>query len=214
MSDGFLAIWSDIGPEHETDYLHWMTREHALERLSIPGFLGMRMFRMLGVVERRYFILYELENAAVVGTPDYLARLNQPSDWTRRIMPNVSNFVRGGGRVHEISGTGHGGFLGVLPFGAGAIADAEYLAARITKDDRIVSGSVLVTDHGQTAIPTREKGMRAGDRSFDGLLLMEGLDLAAVNAALASLPAALAGAAVAPGPAAYETIFALDRRSL
>jgi len=35
---GFLAIWSDVPAEQETDDLHWMTREHAQERLAIPGF--------------------------------------------------------------------------------------------------------------------------------------------------------------------------------
>ena len=82
MSDGFLAIWSDIDPAAETDYLHWMSREHAIERVSIPGFLSVRLFRALDVDARRYFILYELENAGVVGGPDYLARLNQPTPWS------------------------------------------------------------------------------------------------------------------------------------
>jgi hypothetical protein len=35
---GFLAISSDVPAEQETDYLHGMTREHAQERLAIPGF--------------------------------------------------------------------------------------------------------------------------------------------------------------------------------
>ena len=39
MGEGFLAIWSDISQENETDYLHWFSREHAIERLSVPGFL-------------------------------------------------------------------------------------------------------------------------------------------------------------------------------
>jgi hypothetical protein len=70
MGDGFLAIWSDIDPAAETDYLHWMTREHAIERVSIKGFLAMRMFRALDVNARRYFILYDLESAGVVGGAD------------------------------------------------------------------------------------------------------------------------------------------------
>ena len=214
MGDGFLAIWSDIGPEHETDYLHWMTREHAIERVSLPGFLAMRMFRTVGIEVLRYFILYELENAGVVGTPDYLARLNQPTAWTQRIMPKVSNFVRGGGRVEEISRAAQGGFLAVLPLGAAGIADAKRAVPAVTKADRIAAARLLVTDHGQTSIQTREKGMRAGDSSFDALLLIEGLDAAAVRGAIAGLAAPLLAAAMPPGPAVYETIFALDRRSL
>jgi hypothetical protein len=68
---------------------------------------------------------------------------------------------------------------------------------------------VLATDHAQTSIQTREKGMRAGDRSFDGLLVIEGLDVPAVRAAVEQ---------VAPGGsgdrAVYTTIFALNRRAL
>ena len=43
--NGFLAIWSDLAPEDETDWVHWMTREHSSERVRIEGFLGCRIFR-------------------------------------------------------------------------------------------------------------------------------------------------------------------------
>jgi len=42
---GFLAIWSDLLPEDETDWVHWMTREHAIERVRIEGFLACRISR-------------------------------------------------------------------------------------------------------------------------------------------------------------------------
>jgi hypothetical protein len=29
---GYLAIWSDLAPQNETDWAHWITREHAAER--------------------------------------------------------------------------------------------------------------------------------------------------------------------------------------
>jgi hypothetical protein len=59
---GFLAIWSDIDPADETEYLHWLTREHAAERVGLPGFLGVRVFRARLPERRRYFILYRLED--------------------------------------------------------------------------------------------------------------------------------------------------------
>src|SRR3954452_7470960 len=108
VDSGFLAIWSDIDAAAETDYLHWMSREHAIERVSIPGFLAMRMFRALDVDARRYFILYELEHGGVVSGPDYLARLNQPTPWSQRIMPQLGNFARGGGHVAAAFGTVRG----------------------------------------------------------------------------------------------------------
>ena len=116
---GFLAIWSDIAPEHETDYLHWLTREHTAERVSIPGFQGVRVFRAASDGFRRYFILYELESAIVVGSPAYLARLNAPTAWSTRIMPQLGGFRRGGGSLGRRCGAGAGGVIAV------AIVDGE-----------------------------------------------------------------------------------------
>ncbi|WP_247468249.1 hypothetical protein [Bradyrhizobium sp. 137] len=58
---GFLAIWSDIASEDLTDYRHWLTREHTMERVTTRGFLACRVFRALRADMNRFFILYELE---------------------------------------------------------------------------------------------------------------------------------------------------------
>jgi hypothetical protein len=196
----------------ETDYLHWMTREHAIERVSIPGFLGMRMFRALQDDVRRYFILYELETPDVVGGAAYLARLNNPTLWSQRIMPQLQNFIRGGGSVAAASGAGLGGFVTAQPFEDIAALDGTELVTALAREERISSARLLATDHAQTAIKTREKDMRTRDSSFDGLLLIEGLDEAAVKAAASNLAA---GAPKRNAPASiYITIFALDRRLL
>lgn len=50
--------------------------------------------------------------------------------------------------------------------------------------DRIIAARLLLTDVAQTSIKTREKGMRNNDGSFAALLLIEGLDEAAVRDAL------------------------------
>jgi len=204
---GFLAIWSDIDPAAETDYLHWMTREHARERLGIPGFLSMRMFRALGRVERRFFILYELANASVVDSAEYLARLNHPSAWSRRMMPQLRNFVRGGGRVAAAFGSGRGGLVSASRLDAGAVPANAEIAAAIAAHDRISSVRVLVTDDGRTAVQTLEKGMRTEDRSFEGLLLVEGLEDAAIRAAIG----ASTQAGHASEPTIYQTVFSLDQ---
>ncbi len=36
--DGLLAIWSTVASEFETDYLHWLTREHVLNVLELMAF--------------------------------------------------------------------------------------------------------------------------------------------------------------------------------
>src|SRR3954463_14624178 len=106
---GYLAIWSDLAPQDETDWTHWITREHAAERVGIEGFLACRIFRALGTTANRYFILYELTNLEIVGSPQYLARLNAPTPWSQRIMPRGQTFGVGGGRGMASAGIVQGG---------------------------------------------------------------------------------------------------------
>jgi hypothetical protein len=181
---GYLAIWSDLAPLDETDWMHWITREHAAERVGIEGFLACRIFRALGTAHNRYFILYELENPETVGSPQYLARLNEPTPWSQRIMPRLQNFARGGGRVVASAGIGQAGVLAVLLLDGKPEWDAAALTSELSRFDRIAAARVLLTDQAQTSIETREKGMRENDGSFAGLLLIEGLDEAAVKNAL------------------------------
>jgi hypothetical protein len=181
---GFLAIWSDLAPEDETDWVHWMTREHSSERVGIEGFLGCRIYRALGTTVNRYLILYDLERPEVVGGAQYLARLNAPTPWSQRITPRLRNFVRGGGRVVATAGIGQGGTLAVWRLQKQPEWDADAVRKEIAALDRIVAARILVTDLEQSSIKTREKNMRSGDASFASLLLIEGLDENAVRHAL------------------------------
>ena len=181
---GYLAIWSDLTPQDETDWAHWITREHAAERVGINGFLACRIFRALGTAANRYFILYELADEGVVGGADYLARLNAPTPWSQRIMPKLGNFARGGGRVGPSAGLGQGGIVAPLRLDAMPSWDAAAVTAELAQLDRIVAACVLLTDAAKTSIKTSEREMRSNDGTFAALLLIEGLDEAAVRAAL------------------------------
>jgi len=185
---GFLAIWSDLLSEDETDWAHWMTREHSIERVSIRGFLACRIFRALGMAVNRYFILYELEKHDVVGSAEYLARLNAPTPWSQRMMPRLQNFVRGGGRTVASAGVGQGGLLAALRLDAHPEWEAGALCRELAGIEGITAARVLLTDHAQTSIQTSEKSMRTRDHSFAGLLLIEGFDETSVRRALRHLP--------------------------
>ena len=213
---GYLAIWSDLAPQDETDWAHWITREHAAERVGVNGFLACRIFRALDLSVNRYFILYELKDERVVGGADYLARLNAPTPWSQRIMPRLGNFARGGGRIAASAGTGEGGIVAPLRLDAIPSWNAAALIADLARLDRIIAARLLLTDVSQTSINTREKGMRDNDRSFAALLMVEGLDEAAVRDALYHLRKALPAenhGAVDDLPL-YRLAFSLPKRFL
>jgi hypothetical protein len=204
---GFLAIRSDIEPAAETDYLHWLAREHTIERVSTDGFLAARVFRALDVPVRRYLILYDLAEAGALAGPDYLGKLARPTPWSSRIMPTLGQFFRAGGTVEASIGHGRGAVIA-----AGIVDDGHDLPAaadleRALAFDRIAAARLLVTDAGRTAVPTHEKSLRRGDRSCAGLWLVEALDRDALTPAVAALGATT-------GAQSYESIFAIDRASL
>jgi hypothetical protein len=208
---GFLAIWSDLAPEDEIDWSHWITREHAAERLGVDGFLTCRIFRAIGTLANRYFILYELKGPEVIGSAAYVARLNAPTAWSQRVMPRLRNFVRGGGRVAASIGTGHGGVLAAVPLDI-APGEPEHVVAELAAMDRIVAAHILVTDEAQTSIQTREKGMRKDDRSFAALVLVEGLNESSVRDALEQFRSREpAGADRAGHLPLYANVFSLRR---
>lgn len=204
---GFLAIWSDIDREAETDYLHWLTREHTAERVGVPGFLGVRVFRALQEEVSRYFILYALSSRQVLGSGGYLQRLNAPTPWSTRIMPQLGNFRRGGGHVAMETGQGRGGVLAAIPFAAASEVDAVRCEV-LGRADRITTVRLLDVDSEGSGIMTAERRMRGGDASFARLLLVEGVDVSAVAATVAPF---VPDNGTAP---LYRQVFSLDKAEL
>jgi hypothetical protein len=85
LGKGALVIWHDPEAEAESDYNEWHSKEHMFERVGIPGFRrGQRGVAISGAP--RYFNLYEVDGFDVLTSPAYLARLNDPTAWTRRIV--------------------------------------------------------------------------------------------------------------------------------
>lgn len=207
---GFLAIWSDVEAAQETDYLHWLTREHTAERLGVDGFMAVRVFKAIDDRINRFLIVYELDMPDALSGPSYLARLNAPTPWSQRIMPILQNFMRGGGRRRLSVGSGRGGYVAALPLTT-MLPDAGTAAASLIACDRIAAVHLLETDQAKTAIQTNEKSLRPKDRSFHSLLLVEGLDQEAIRQAFASCAAVLPAGVTTQALPLYTQVFALDR---
>src|SRR4051812_36093727 len=118
---GAVTIWHDLTPEAHDDFYEWHNREHMPERVGIPGFRrGRRYVAIRG--EPKFFNLYEADSAEVLAGQDYLNRLNAPTPWTRRVIPNFRNVARGVCRVAFTNGVGSGGVMLTLRF---AVDDAQ-----------------------------------------------------------------------------------------
>lgn len=98
IGKGALAIWFAVDPSAEADLNAWYPRQHLPERLSVPGFLRGRRCAAVGDGPP-YFTFYETADPEVLSSAAYLERLNNPTDWTRRVLPTFRQMVRNVYRV-------------------------------------------------------------------------------------------------------------------
>ena len=168
-----VAMWWDIAPEVQAEWEDWHTREHMPERLSIPGFLrGSRW-----ASGTSYFVLYELDKAETLTGPAYLERLNNPTPWSRRMMPHHRNMVRSLCEVRESFGRGVAGMLATIQ------ERVELGALRKVKG---ISAAHLLQARPTAGVPqTAEQKIRGGDREAKWVALVAGYDADALAQALA-----------------------------
>jgi hypothetical protein len=196
--EGVLAFWHDVAPGGEGEFDRWHLREHIPERVAVPGFLRARRYVTLGAPPR-YFYFYETESLDTLQSPGYLARLADPTPWTRRTMPLVRNNIRTACRVVASRGRGVGGVVATLQLGPRTGREDElrsWLTATAlpaaTEHPGIVAGHLLEGDAGvSTAAKSDEKKLLpTPDALVRWVVLVEGTDPPAVEAACRDLLAA------------------------
>ena len=178
-----VTIWCDVAAEVREEFDHWHAHEHMPERLSIPGFL--RGSRWVSEDGGRYFMLYEVESEATLTSAAYLERLNNPTPWSRKMMPHHRNMVRGLCRVEASSGTALAQALLTVRSWNATTLDLAALASR-----KGIVAAHLLRSIGEPPPQTTEQKLRGGDASPDVVALVTGYNTAAVTAA------AVAGATV------------------
>lgn len=124
---GVLAVWNDIPEDMEVEYNNWYTNQHLPERVGIEGFLRGRRFRRISADGggQKYFTLYETESTATLRSEPYIERLNDPTDWTKKVAPAFVNSIRTVCSVTTSVGKGTGGLATTVEFGARAGEEAQ-----------------------------------------------------------------------------------------
>jgi hypothetical protein len=179
LGSAAVAMWWSIAPEMRDEFEDWHSREHMPERLAIPGFLrGTRWIAESG--EPSYFILYEVSDLATITSGPYLERLNNPTPWSRKMMPHHLNMVRSLCVLRAGWGSG-------LPHTLATIRLAERLPDLPKRKG--LTGVHLLESQPMAGMPqTTEQKIRGGDRTAGWVMLVGGYDRQAVEAvATASL---------------------------
>jgi hypothetical protein len=164
-----VAMWWNVAPEQRSEWEEWHTVEHMPERLAIPGFLrGSRWTDGEGA----YFILYEADSLETLTGGAYLERLNNPTPWSRKMMPLHLNMVRSLCVVLEHHGEGISQVMATLRFSGSS--------AELPKG-RGVTHAALLESQPMPGAQTTEQKIRGGDATADRVLLVGGYDAGQVS---------------------------------
>lgn len=182
LGKAFLCALNDVLPEGRENLYAWHNQEHMPERIGVPGFRRARRFRSLQD-SPEYLILYELDDIEVGRSEPYLARLNDPTPWSKKSQQNFRNSFRSLCRVPLSLGSGTGGNILSLRFEAAKPEELEQeLVTSILppiEDVAGISGVHLgITDLDVSGIDTVEKQGRAVKFGMFGwIVLVEGVSV-------------------------------------
>jgi hypothetical protein len=216
-----IAMWWDVPPEVRVEWEDWHTHEHMPERLGIPGFLrGTRWVADSG--EPSYFVLYETRDLKTMTGGAYLDRLNNPTPWSRKMMPHHRNMVRSLCRVRATFGGGVAQAAATIRFSPAPRKRGsclKWLAADVMPP--LPGRKGLATAYLLESMPadvprTAEHQIRGMDAQADCVLLVCGYDVEAVRGFVAEGLGELEARGALPGriEGLYRCAYSLPAKEL
>lgn len=186
---GLLAIWHGVESGFEPSFDDWYDRQHHPERVSIAGFARARRYVNLDSGPR-YFSRYDVDDARVLASKPYLEALNNPTEWTRTLMPRYRNTTRAVFRFVAGAGDGEGGELVTLRLTGEALDTARVFGrpemAALASAPGVLRVEIWRTDEVVSTLRTEEKKLRGtADALVEEAILVESSDSARLRDALA-----------------------------
>lgn len=226
LGQGAMVNWITVASEDVPIYEDWYNFQHLPERVSTPGFLRARRFVAVdqpdpGNVD--YLTIYETEDPAVLASPEYLRRLDNPTDLTRRVVPLFRQFRRAVCATTVVAGEGSSGR--VLAIELEPSSDVSSLRSALR--DQIFPAAIAAHQmHGgslyepdaqiSAAKDNTKEGRSSSQQQAEALLVLVELQTGVDSEELAAhVTATLAdqGAARAAGPPrTFDLLFELRSR--
>lgn len=186
LGNAAVAMWWDMAVDHRVEFEDWHSHEHFPERLRIPGFhRGSRWASAAGGTG--FFVMYELESYETLTSRAYLARLNNPTPWSQKMMPLHANMVRS--QCHVLAS--HGGGLAdammtlrLSPAPEHSHALREHLQAvlrELPQRAGVTGAHLLHTQTPHAAMTTEQKIRGGADGVADWIVLVCGYDAQALQ---------------------------------
>ena len=176
LGKGALLNWGGVLPKHDLDYNLWHSLEHMPERMSVKGFL--RAFRCVGLKgtndNDKYFMMYDVKSKDILSSKQYLNRLNNPTDWTSKIL---SKYVYPSRAICEVIKTksltnGLSGFFVTIRYLSqnNDIKNFYNISDEIMSQNGIFSIHCFQSDREISLIKTKEKVIRSFQGNKDEII--------------------------------------------
>ena len=136
--------------------------------------------------------MYEVDDLSVLTSEAYIARLNDPAEWSARIIPGIRRMTRTMCKVAASVGGGLGTAVLTIRFsaaGEGRNSIVNWLLdgrlSELAARRGIVAAHLLEGDEAASGVQTDEARLRGGgDQTADLALIVEGYDPDALRALL------------------------------
>src|SRR6266700_3569755 len=177
---GMLLTSMDIDASDEAEFNRWYDREHLLERVAIDGFLEARRY-VAHQGSPKYLCLYSTATFDVLDSSAYRSALANPTDW--------SKMIRAVARITVSRGAGRGAALGIVRLRPAGDTDKLRTALRDQLDPEKLDGILsmhLIESDSALSRPISDDPPVSDPGSGDWFVLIDGTDLKAVSAALAT----------------------------
>lgn len=179
-----LVMWHGVAAGHDAEYAQWHTHQHLPERTSIPGFeSGLRGVAPDEPAATRYLTIYRGHDVSSFDSHAYRERLNNPTSWTQKMQPHITDLAR---RTFEVvceSGFGTGPYVTTIQINSGQ-APQDIAEALLPATQPGESGVARYLVGRQTSTPTNTGTAEAALRpdsaedspSFSHLLVVHSID--------------------------------------
>jgi hypothetical protein len=185
---GMLLTSMDIDAADEVEFNRWYDREHLEERVAIEGFLGARRY-IAHTGSPRFLFLYSTKTIEALDSPPYRARLENPTEWSKRNMARFKNMIRAVARITASRGVGRGAKLGIVRLRPEAGHEHALRAALTPRLDPGTSDGIismhLIESDARLSGPTKEIPA-AGGGAADWFVLIDGTSVSAVSEVMAA----------------------------
>jgi hypothetical protein len=199
---GMLLTSMDVDAADEAEFNRWYDREHLEERVAISGFLEARRY-VAHHASPKYLSLYSTATLEVLDSPAYRTALGNQTAWSKANIGRFRNMIRAVARVTISRGTGRGAVLGIIRLRPDAtVKDALRAALHHQLDpkdrDGIISMHLMENDPALSK-PLTDDASDSDPGAGDWFVLIDGTDVAAIEAAIAASIPALKAAVISKG---------------